>query len=244
MTNGESGGTLGCSARNSNSLSDVRGHPAWWDTCDSDQLPPPQWATGWAGGFIRVGAQLPTRDGRRTGNAVVADEQSVYWAFDGEKEKDRPVHSSHGHRKHHAPYDSGGLESLPCPRVAHGRSVIPGVQDVLGTTLGGGMKYKIQVVVVADSNDADYCTAVTEVRPGNMKDIEVLKRWAAHLESVDGNWSTRYEYDEGELATDLYSGIFSQDEFDVIADYTPSGDCGVHTIESIRIQTVQEEVLF
>lgn len=106
------------------------------------------------------------------------------------------------------------------------------------------MKYKIQVVVVADSNDADYCTAVTEVRPGNMKDIEVLKRWAAHLESVDGNWSTRYEYDEGELATDLYSGIFSQDEFDVIADYTPSGDCGVHTIESIRIQTVQEEVLF
>lgn len=40
---------------------------------DDMEGPLPHWATGRTNGQLRIGAQLCTRDGRRTGNAVVLD---------------------------------------------------------------------------------------------------------------------------------------------------------------------------
>ena len=77
MTNVETSGTLGCSDRNSNSQSDVRGNPPWWEEhFDKTGEVPPPWAIRAAEGFLQVGAQLSTRDGRKTGNAVIIGEQA------------------------------------------------------------------------------------------------------------------------------------------------------------------------
>lgn len=40
---------------------------------DMNDFPMPDWAIGRAGGMYLIGAQLPTRDGRRMGNAHIVD---------------------------------------------------------------------------------------------------------------------------------------------------------------------------
>lgn len=98
---------------------------------------------------------------------------------------------------------------------------------------------KKYIIIVGDTNDGDY---VTEKTPITDQEIEQLKPILAHIGKKSSNWNTRYEYDEDELATLIYKDVFTEEQFKLMDKFVPHGEYGIHTIESVDIITVTEEV--
>lgn len=97
------------------------------------------------------------------------------------------------------------------------------------------MKYEI--CIVGDENDADFTTVIRTITE---KQLEKLKPIIKAIKKKDG----RYEYGDcsklgWENPTDQYN--FTEEQFDFWHDYLPTGQNGVHTIESIEIYPVPKK---
>lgn len=99
---------------------------------------------------------------------------------------------------------------------------------------------KKYIIIKADTNDGDYVTKKSEISD---KLIEELKPIIAIINEQHGDWSTRWEVDdEDELAENVYKNVLTEDQIELFNDYVPNSELGVHTIESIEILEVANEI--
>ena len=91
------------------------------------------------------------------------------------------------------------------------------------------MKYEI--VVTADTNDADYITKTSEIDDAGLVEIMPV------IEAIKGldkkhhyNWP-RHEYQD-ETVEAIYPQL-TKDQIEAFEEYRPYGEYGIHTIESV-----------
>jgi len=97
------------------------------------------------------------------------------------------------------------------------------------------MKYEI--LIVADTNDGDYVTGINVI---DEKQLEKLKPIIQAIKKKNG----RYEFGElsslgWENPTDQFD--FSEEQFELLHEFLPTGEYGVHTIESVDIYPVPKK---
>ena len=94
------------------------------------------------------------------------------------------------------------------------------------------------VIIQADTNDADYITgksAITDEHIELMKPIIAALKVRRDNNKWCHNWETSsYGPWEGE-PKDMYKGILTEEQIDFFNHYVPTGEDGIHTIESIEI---------
>lgn len=101
------------------------------------------------------------------------------------------------------------------------------------------MKY---VTVKADTNDGDYVEETTNIdqyiKYYDLDLVEVVKKTAKIIkENPDGhNWTSGEMYDEASMS--YYKELLTPKEFEFFESLVPSGEYGIHSIESITILEV------
>ena len=95
------------------------------------------------------------------------------------------------------------------------------------------------IEITADTNDGDY---VTERNKITDEKIELIKQILPILKEHHGNWPTG----QCGIAHDIYTKEeLSSEQINMLNEYVPDGEYGVHTIEDIVIlHVVEEEKLF
>lgn len=96
--------------------------------------------------------------------------------------------------------------------------------------------------ITADPNDADYVTERTVVTDEQLEAIKPVIEAIKNCKA-DHNWET------GEMKADctpqkLYVdiGILSKDQIKLFDNFLPYSEYGIHTIESVKLLVVQEEI--
>lgn len=92
------------------------------------------------------------------------------------------------------------------------------------------MEYNI--IVKADTNDADYVTKITKIKEETLELFRPLFKAIKEYKG-DYNWPTRYGL--GTKPEKLYKDVVSENVLDNFSFYVPYGEDGVHTIESIEL---------
>lgn len=92
------------------------------------------------------------------------------------------------------------------------------------------------IIIRADTNDGDYVTNKSKIDDDK---LELLKPILEVIKSKNG----RYETGEMGDVRDTYSNEeLSDEQIDLFENYRPNGEYGIHTIESVEVLTVIEEV--
>ena len=97
------------------------------------------------------------------------------------------------------------------------------------------------LIIEADTNDGDYITEKQAI--ATEEELEDIKR----IVEVIRNCKKRHNWPNGECARDgeleaLYDGLLSPNEIDFFSQYVPNGEYGIHTIVSVEILVVSEEI--
>jgi len=105
-----------------------------------------------------------------------------------------------------------------------------------------------QVIIVADTNDADYVTSISTINEGRLEDLKEVANAIDEFPKYqfsDGtsmhnhNWPNGEQGSEGELCN-MYPQL-SEELMDWFSeDIAPTGEYGIHTICSITIQKVSD----
>lgn len=92
------------------------------------------------------------------------------------------------------------------------------------------------LAVEADTNDGDYVTRLTE---GSFN-LTVIKKVAKAIKGckTHPNWGTGEMCSDDESPEVLYEGKLTEEEIEEFRGYCPSGEHGVHSIESITMYEV------
>ena len=85
---------------------------------------------------------------------------------------------------------------------------------------------QFELVIEADTNDADYVTRTTTVIQA---EIDELKPIFDIIKSKHGKWETG---DIGD-SSEEYKDLLTPQQIDWICDLVPHGEYGIHTIESV-----------
>ncbi len=94
-------------------------------------------------------------------------------------------------------------------------------------------KLKYQLIVVADTNDADYVTQMTDV---SLETVEELRPLLSAIAKNDGQWCTsEYENIEYSGPIAVYGKEFTEELVEKFNGMVPYGENGVHTIETIKL---------
>lgn len=114
-----------------------------------------------------------------------------------------------------------------------------------------GKKY---IIVVADTNDADYITNKREITDEQLEALKpvfkvLLDRRAKLNEDRDKNWNEfRHNWEIGEFARkktpeNLYieTELLTEEQVELFNNFVPNGEYGIHTIEQIDIIEVANE---
>lgn len=105
-----------------------------------------------------------------------------------------------------------------------------------------------ELVIVADTNDADYVTSINTVNDVTLGEllpiVDAIKNFNANHPRGCGEYNWRIgEYasvDEG--PSHVYSGVLTEDQIDMFTDLCPHGEYGIHTIESIEYYPLPAKV--
>jgi hypothetical protein len=97
----------------------------------------------------------------------------------------------------------------------------------LTNNMGDKMIYEI--VIVADTNDADYITKISDITPGELERFTPLISEIVKVKHY--NWDTSVYGDDEDKPEIMYSQFAALvEEF---GEFVPHGEDGVHTIKSI-----------
>jgi len=96
------------------------------------------------------------------------------------------------------------------------------------------------LIVQADTNDGDYIHNISEV---DEETLPVIRKAAKAIKNASKrhNWGTSEYVDSNEHPSVLYKDILSQEELEIFGDFVPSGEYGIHTINSIQLLTIEKE---
>ena len=104
---------------------------------------------------------------------------------------------------------------------------------------------KKYIIITADTNDADYVSEKTEITDDDIELIKPIIEAIKNTPKDKNGWGHNYETGEAvdkASAQKLYGHL---DNFDLFDEFVPSGDPnypGVHTIKSIQILEVVNEI--
>jgi len=114
---------------------------------------------------------------------------------------------------------------------------------------------KKYIIVTADENDGDYITNKSEITDTELELIKpVIKqlqlRKAKLNEDRNKNWNEyRHNWETGELINEkspekLYveTGLLTQEQVNIFDKYVPDNEFGIHTIDSVEILEVVNEI--
>lgn len=88
------------------------------------------------------------------------------------------------------------------------------------------------IIVKADTNDADYVTKITKITEEKLETFRPLFKAIKEYQG-DYNWWT---FDSNNpTPTIIYKGVVAENVLDSFSWYVPNGEDGVHTIESIEL---------
>lgn len=116
---------------------------------------------------------------------------------------------------------------------------------VLATQINTIMSKKKYIIVKADANDADYVTEMKAITDEQLQRImpviDLLKskkkkdRWVHNWEIGEFRYGSPY---------DMYvkTGLLTKEQVNLFDEFVPRGEEGVHTIESVKVVTVIDEV--
>lgn len=98
------------------------------------------------------------------------------------------------------------------------------------------------LLIKADTNDGDYVTSEHEVE-GFLKDnLDVIVKVANAIK----NCTNRHNWQTGDCEvtplSELYKDVLTEEDIDFFDEHTPYGEYGIHTIKSVRLLTVTEEL--
>jgi hypothetical protein len=105
------------------------------------------------------------------------------------------------------------------------------------------------VIIQADTNDADYITQETELEGWNLEQLPVIEKVVKAIkqrteENKDNrnwhNWPDS-EY-QSSTPFDEYEGLLTKEEINIFGEFAPYGENGIHTIESVRIVKIVEDI--
>ncbi len=96
---------------------------------------------------------------------------------------------------------------------------------------------KKYAIVTGDYNDGDYVTEKNEITDD---EINQLKTIIQVLNENDNHWSTSDQRDNRQMS--YYKDKLTEDDVNLISKFIPYAEYGIHTIESIEILTVTEEL--
>ena len=100
------------------------------------------------------------------------------------------------------------------------------------------MKYEL--VITADTNDADYATSTNTVTQETIDKLSPIIKAIKDRNATTRRGSGQYNWRIGEYATKnegpdvVYDGILTEDQIEFFSDLVPHGEYGIHTIESIE----------
>jgi len=97
------------------------------------------------------------------------------------------------------------------------------------------------LIIKADTNDGDYITEKHAI--DTSEELEDIKR----IVEVIRNCKKRHNWPNGECASEgeleaLYDGLLTPYDIDFFSEYVPNGEYGIHTIVSVEILVVAEEI--
>ena len=114
-----------------------------------------------------------------------------------------------------------------------------------------------KLIIIADTNDADYITSIKTITDDELKLIQPMIQAIKNFEPYKGlsiggvtwNHTSNYSWGEctredlGELsANDYYvSKGITEEEFEIFDDYVPCSEYGVHTIHKIIVYDIIKE---
>lgn len=117
---------------------------------------------------------------------------------------------------------------------------------VLTLQINTTMSEKKYIIVKADTNDADYVTEMRVITDDQLQRIQPVIDLLKSRRKED-RWSNNWGV--GELArhgnpNDMYvkTGLLTEEQVNLFDGFVPRGEDGVHTIESVRVVTVIDEV--
>lgn len=108
--------------------------------------------------------------------------------------------------------------------------------------------WQYQVIVKADTNDADYITNITKWDEDEyMANMPMLRKVCNAIKKNRGSWPNG-EMSGGRRGTTstlyLETGLLTAEEIEFFDEITPYGEHGIHTIESVKVvEIVSEEEL-
>ena len=93
---------------------------------------------------------------------------------------------------------------------------------------------KNYIIVKADTNDADYNTSINEISDENLETVKIVIE-AIKKCKIRHNWAVSEYSNKSELPIEVYKGILTLEQIDIMNEYIPYGEDGIHTICSIKI---------
>lgn len=99
---------------------------------------------------------------------------------------------------------------------------------------------KKYILIKADTNDADYVMEKHEITDEQLKELEPIFKAIKECK-ISHNWATGEYCDKEDTPENVYKGILTEEQILLFEEYTPYGEYGIHTIESIDVLTVTEE---
>ena len=95
------------------------------------------------------------------------------------------------------------------------------------------------LIVVADTNDADYITRITRIDPNELVRVAPIAKAIKNC-GYDYNWPTN---EFGTMALELvYDGVLTKDDIKWFNTLVPYAEYGVHTIIGIEYLIASEKV--
>ena len=101
---------------------------------------------------------------------------------------------------------------------------------------------KKYIVVEADTNDGDYITEKSLISDEKIEQLKVALAKLGNQNGIPWNTGDMVNEKRGRLSPDtMYGEILTKQELDLIEEFVPHGEYGVHTIESMEILEVIKE---
>lgn len=93
---------------------------------------------------------------------------------------------------------------------------------------------KIMLYIKADTNDGDYVTTFEEVTKEQIEELRPIVNAIKNCKSSH-NWGSGEFCSDEESPENIYKGILTEDQIELMEEYVPCGEHGVHTIDVIKL---------
>lgn len=103
---------------------------------------------------------------------------------------------------------------------------------------------KKYIIITGDYNDGDYVTKKSVITDEQINIMRDIVNKVEKIKLYGGGYAGCFEWKTGDQQEEpflLAHPELTEDEIELVEEFRPSGEYGIHTIEDIEILTVLEE---